>query len=144
MSVAELKTPPLRISVRVPTLLVARQRKNIGPANRFLAPAEGLSHRLPHGNHDRRQDQVVGRANQVLSILALRLRVAQLNKCCRSRTDDIRLATALHYFINCLAGSHRKGVNKYSFAVASAMVTSVERVGDLVNPFLFLGAVGEG
>src|SRR5262249_2566524 len=80
VGVAKLEFAPLWKAVRLPAFLVARQRQDVGPADWFLAPTNGLSHRSPHCNYDGREHQVVRRSDQILSRLSARILVAEPDK----------------------------------------------------------------
>jgi hypothetical protein len=111
MGVTELEASPLRISIGGPAFLAARQRQNIGPSDGLLAPAEGLGHRLPHGDDHRGENEIVGGCDQVFSELALGLRVAELDESRRCRAYDMRLPTSFDDFIDRFAGSQSKRAN---------------------------------
>src|SRR5690348_273019 len=141
MGMAELETSPLRITVGFPTLLTTSKRQNVGPANRLLAPTQGLGHGFPHGNHDRREDEIVGLPNQVFAELALRLRVSKFYKRAGCRTDDMWLVAAFQDLVDGLPGSHCHGAYINPLAAAGAMFGTIEIVGDLGDPLLFFRPV---
>src|SRR5215472_6310923 len=63
----KLEFAPLRIAVSLPALFITSERQNVRPAKRLFTPADRLRHGFPHGNDDRRQNQVVSRGDQILS-----------------------------------------------------------------------------
>src|SRR5262249_54293263 len=71
MGMSELELAPLRIAVSLPALLALRQRQDIRPSDRFLAPTQRVGHGLPHGDDYRGKDKVVRSSDQVLASLTL-------------------------------------------------------------------------
>src|ERR1700761_4631741 len=103
MCVPELEAAPLRISVAAPAFLVSGQSQNVSPSDRLPAPADRLRHGLPHGDHDRREDEILRVADDVLSGCRARLRIAELDKDVRRRADQVVVLASAHEVVDALA-----------------------------------------
>src|SRR6516164_87977 len=143
MRMPELEAAPLWIAVGFPASLTAGQRENVRPADGLLSPSQGFGHRSPHRDHNRRQNKIVSGSDQIFAVLALRLRIPQLDECCRRGADDVRLAPPFHHFINCFARSHGDRLYPDAFSATRAMIPAVELSRNLVDPLLLLRSVSE-
>src|SRR5262249_29327228 len=117
--------------------------QDVAPAKGLLAPADSFSHRLPHGDYDWREYEVVRRGNQILAGFRTGFRIRKFYESARGRADEMCLYATGKNIVDRFTGTHRQGSNKNCLAAFGFSSAAIESGRNIVNPFFFLGTVGE-